>query len=346
MKKRLLSSCLLISLLFCLSACGGSEPEQVYLVSAVGFDGDGDGVTLSVEVPVSRAGDSKGLECKLFVGRGARVEDALREVTAGLSRELFFGHCALMVLGEGLSAEQSDEAFEFASSEVFISLAAQVVFTPNAKALLEGGGLSSPAAGYDLPAILRETEGLLGIRTHSQIYELRANASPDQPTLLPYFLPSKEEDPQAAVFGGLAILRRGQETVLLEISDCVPYAILADLFFATDGAAGSFGGGTLRMTSSRLFGKETAEGLAFSMEISLYAERGVKGADLQALRTEIEETCVNAFYDLRARCGADVLFFRDRAKGLGAMDEAEYARLFATSTLSVSCLVSGKEGEK
>lgn len=336
----LLLSVLILPLL--LSSCGASEPEQVYLVSAVGFDGDVEGITLSIEVPMSRAGDSKGMECKLFTGRGTDAEEALRQVTVGLSRELTFEHCALMVLGEGLTAEQSDAVFAFASSGVLLPLAAQVVFTPNARTLLEGGGISSPAAGYDLPAILRETEELLGFRTRAQIYELRANDTPEIPTLLPYFIPTQEKATPAASFGGLALLRRGENHILLDVQSCLPYAILADLFHGTDGSAGSIGGGKLHLKSSSLRGSATEAGITFSLEVFLRAD-GMSREEREALQAQIECETVTLFGDLRARMSGDVFRFRERVKGLEEMDAGEFVRMLATSELIVACHVLGEE---
>ena len=94
---------LLLALPLLLAGCragGRSEPEQIYLVSAVGFDPDSNGgVRLSLEVPLTRESADESPAPALFTGEGGTVEEALRQIAAGLGRRLLFSHCALLVLG-------------------------------------------------------------------------------------------------------------------------------------------------------------------------------------------------------------------------------------------------------
>lgn len=334
--------CLLLCLVCFLASCGGSEPEQIYLVSAVGFDGDADGYTLTLEIPAGSTGAGGG-ERLLLEGRGSDVEQALRAITLGLSRELSFSHCALMVLGEGLTTLQSDAIFEFASSGVLLPLAAQVIQTPNARELLSSGNTPSPAAGYEIPSILREAEGIFGFETRSRIYELRANAKPNRPTVLPYFLPS---DKQTAVFGGLSVLQREKPAVRVDAASCTAYAILSDLFRETDGAPASFGEGRIQRIESHLTAEPFGDGLSFSLEVVLRAETCTDQDSAIALREEVERGTEALFSSLCAQANGDTVFFFDRAEGLEGMQEAEYALRFAKAQLSVHCRVIGGEEMK
>lgn len=338
-------SLLLVPCLLCSCGLDGrDEPEQVYTVSAVGFDGVGDRIRLTVEVPLSRESDTQSMETKLFLGEGRTVEEALRSVTVGLARELSFAHCALMVLGESLSAEQTDAVFSFAEKGESIPIAAEVVATPNAEDLLAGGSLSAPAAGYDIPSILREIKDLIGVETRSRIYELRAHHSENAPTVLPYFSAAREEDARTAVFEGLALLQRGKPTVYLDVTESVWYAVLCDRFCGTGGALGVFGDVEIERVRSELTVEPTSP-VTFVLTLRMRASKAGNVADLQSAEQQIKQAAEALFVSLRTRAGGDVFGFRERAKsGPSEWQEGDCSLYFADAVLRVNCKIEGARG--
>ena len=342
---------LLLALPLLLAGCragGRSEPEQIYPVSAVGFDPDSNGgVRLSLEVPLTRESADESPAPALFTGEGGTVEEALRQIAAGLGRRLLFSHCALLVLGDGLSREQMEAIFGFAESGVTLPLAAQVIAAPDAGALLRGGSLSTPAAGYDVPGIFRQVSGSLGLDVRCRIYELRADASPGRPVVLPLFRAAGEDAPEAAVFGGLRLLREGKPALELSPEQSVWYAMLTDRYDGENGSPGGLLGVRLRGVKSEIGAGRSGEDLWLSLALRMEAADRLPAGEADALCTRIEEGVRGLFLSLREQAGEDVFLLGDR---LARQDAAlwqelapDFARLFAGAELRVSCEIRAKE---
>lgn len=179
------------------TACGigGNEPEQVYLASAIGADADPEGgILLSIEVPLTRENEADHMVVRVFGGRGVTPEKALQDVLIGLDKQLLFGHCAVLALGETLSEEQREAVFAFSEETVGLPLSAVVISTPSAAELLAHGSLTASAAGYEIPNTLRlRAKQDPGVAV-CHFYEVLAN--PAEQTL-PRFCPSDDFHAQA-----------------------------------------------------------------------------------------------------------------------------------------------------
>lgn len=177
-----LALCLLMPLLASCRSVRGEEQEQGALVAAVGIDPDPAGVRLTFEVLVPREGI--GAEVRVLSAAGANAQEAYAALTADFPRGCLFGHCAVLVIGDGIPADVvagmlSDEA---------LPPEMQAVTAPQALALLSLGGSSTPAVGYDLQAILARHSGL-----RCRIYELMAGGKDEiSQDRLPRFVPAPE----------------------------------------------------------------------------------------------------------------------------------------------------------
>lgn len=180
--------CALIGCTLCLSLAScraqkGQEPEQGALVSAIGVDPDPAGVRLSLEILVPREGS--GSELRVLSAAGETAAAAFDAARSDFARELLFGHCAVLVFGEGLS----DAVLSGLLTDEGLPPEMQAVTAPDARALLCAGGQSTPAAGYDLQAILAGTPGV-----RCRVYELLCDGngriSADR---LPHFAVAPEE---------------------------------------------------------------------------------------------------------------------------------------------------------
>lgn len=176
---------LLLGAVLLLSSCrslGGTEPEQSALVSAIGVDAADGGVRLSFEILMPQADGADGFRARVFSAVGTDAGAAYRNICAGLPREPVFAHCAVLVLGDGISDADGDALLRNAS----LPPEMQVVSAPDAGELLSLGSLSTPAAGYDLQAILARSPG-----RSCRVYELLA-AGENWRAGLPRFLPAPE----------------------------------------------------------------------------------------------------------------------------------------------------------
>ena len=137
----LLCVCTAALSLFSCRGLRGQEPEQGALVAAIGIDAEEAGVRISLEVLVPREGDEA--ERLVLEAVGATASEAYGAALSGFPRAPLFGHCAVMVFGDGVS----DAALADLLSEDSLPPEMQVVTAPDAAALLALGGLSTPAAG-------------------------------------------------------------------------------------------------------------------------------------------------------------------------------------------------------
>lgn len=227
---------LLICLCTLATSCAETprEPEQVYLVSALGFDGGEMGYRISVEVPL--IGEKNGIASKVLCGEGATVEEALFQVTEGLSKELIYSHCALLILGNSLSRQQLVEVFAFAGNGEHIPLEARTVCADSAETLLSADGNFTTAAGYEIPEIFKRTCESLGVRLRYAIYELRADAPNGVPIPIPLF--GLAEGEQATAFlRGLRILRPNEQPLDLSVGELLPFSLLTNRFRGENGGA-------------------------------------------------------------------------------------------------------------
>ena len=161
---RLRALALLVLLTVGLSSCralGGQEPEQRALVSAIGIDPDPDGVRLSAEILVPL--ESSGSEVRVLSAVGDTAASAFDALRSDLPRNLLFGHCAVLVFGDGIAESAVAEIL----NDARLPPEMQAVTAADARGLLLAGGYATPAAGYDLQAILAANSGI-----RCRIYEL------------------------------------------------------------------------------------------------------------------------------------------------------------------------------
>lgn len=177
-----------------LSACRsfrGQEPEQGALVAAIGIDADGEkNIRVALEVLVPRDGDEA--DRRILQGFGATVSDAYRDALTGFPRAPLFGHCAVLIFGNGVS----DTVFKAVLAERSLPPEMQAVTSPNALTLLQTEKLSTPALGYDLQTILADHRDI-----HCRIYELTAQAEEIRRDSLPHFEPAPDGSGKAVIVG-------------------------------------------------------------------------------------------------------------------------------------------------
>ena len=308
-----------------LSSCHRyTEPEQIYPVSAIGFDGVDSGVRVTVEIPVvggETLSDSKAMR---FSQTGADVRDALRSMETGLPRALIFSHCALAVLGDSLSKEQMQEIFAFAGVEDGLPLAAEVVICPNAEQLLAAQPLSSIAVGYEIPQILEQERERRGAELPCEIYQLRAIVSPDLPVAIPRLDMNGEGEGMSSVrFAGLDILRPHDNSYRLAVSDCTPYAILTDTC-----TGGVWDGGQWRMLQTQVRVDENGQLQIF---LRLEMTGGRQGA-CDALAAELKQSTEELYRRVREDVEEDLFLLEERMARQGLKWEGQ-------QTVTVHCEV-------
>ena len=197
----------ILPLCLMLSACGAhtTEPEQLYLVSAIGFDRMDAGIRVVAEVPLTRENEADKMEVCVFAGEGATIPNALQQMKRGLGKELFFGHCALAVLGDGVEEDWLNSVLDFLNAED-VPLSVTVISAPDAQKLLARGSVAASAAGYEIPDILRLQIRESGLSLQCRLYEIETRKTD---FVLPRFEANGVENAAANRFCGTRNYRNG-----------------------------------------------------------------------------------------------------------------------------------------
>lgn len=160
------------------------EPEQAAVVAAVGVDvAEHGAVCVTVEVLIVVEG-TDGIERRLLSAKADDVASAYQSLLSGLPRAVLFGHCAVLVLGDGAT----DVLLSKLLQDPTLPPEMQVVTAPNAGTLLACEGISTPAMGYDIQAILGGERDV-----HCRVYELLADGKRVSMRTLPHFFPAPKE---------------------------------------------------------------------------------------------------------------------------------------------------------
>ena len=204
----------------CASVYGYSEPEEKYTVSALGFDSDGSG--FSVTARVSDDKDS-GDEARLFFGSGESVSAAMAHIKGADSKGLELSHLAAVVVGDGIGSEEMSEIFEFCRNNRDIAVGVCFAASHSAENLI-----SSPEwDGYELTGALRSGKGGSGYALGCRFYEIEnARLDRKESYRLPYF----SEWEEGYTLDGLKIYTAQGETVRLDRSESAYYMMVRGLF--------------------------------------------------------------------------------------------------------------------
>ncbi|MCI6502383.1 MAG: hypothetical protein MSA49_04025 [Clostridia bacterium] len=201
----------------CSAIPGYTEPEDQYIVSALGFDvRDG---FLSVTARVDRADGAKPL---VFEGQGKNVEYAISHLGGSDEKRLETGHCALLVIGAGVTPSYLAEILSYCGRNDNITVAAHVAAAFDAGALLR----TESGSGYRLIGALRAKGDGTGLGEESRFYEIEEARATKGSFALPYFYISEEE---TGLFG-LKVYADDAETCILDRRESAFFRILCGKF--------------------------------------------------------------------------------------------------------------------
>ena len=309
----------LCALLLC-SCRYHTEPEQIYPVSAMGFDCAEEGIRVTVEIAAAEGGEHSRTEAVCFSQTGESVEQALKSMADGLPRAMIFSHCALAVLGDGLTKEQMQEIFAFAGVENGLPLAAELVVGANAEALLRSERLSLAAAGYEIPEILERERSRRGAELPCQLYRLRAVFSPDLPISLPRF---EVTEHSAVRFVGVDILRPYADPYRLTAEECTAHAILTNTY--TGGSGNEI---RWKLIRERIR-VPAANAITLHLRLRMTGETEREAA---RLAEELKQRAERLYQRVTTETGEDLFLLEQRLKRQGAHWNAQ-------AVLTVECEV-------
>lgn len=214
-------------LVSCSAIPGYSEPEDRFIVSALGFDVIDGAMRVSAQI-VAGEGEPE----RVCVGKGESVEQAMAHIEGADAKQLETSHCALILIGDSVEKEALAEILDYCRRNDDITIGAKVASAHDAGALLSLEG----ADGYELLGALRESSDGAGFAGGSRFYEIeeiRASKKEGAVYHLPYF----SADGEIYTVAGLKIFKDDGAVVRLDRSESAYYMMIKDEF---DGGSADF----------------------------------------------------------------------------------------------------------
>ncbi len=160
MKIRLILTVLCLLLL---SGCAGQDPNEKYMVSALGFSTVASDVKITLQVSSAESQDEK----TLIQGSGKTVSDAFDNAKASFSKTPSFGHCEAVVLSDDLDAQKVNDVINLLDT-LGISLQSRIVCCDSASNLLKGN-----LSGEEIVALIKQSDKNFGFGGNTALFEIK-----------------------------------------------------------------------------------------------------------------------------------------------------------------------------
>ena len=219
---KIIAACTLViaaaSLFSCSMIPGYAEPEEQAIVSAIGFDADGELLTVTIQLA-----ESENEKNRTVSGSGRSIESAISSISASETRSLEVSHLAVIVLGNGIDRARFEMVLDFCKRNEELSISAMLISASNARTLL-----SSPdASGYKLTGVITSERESSSFGREARLYRvLNSLLSSDPVFFLPHFI---ARDGGFELYGG-KIYRGGEPLTLLNRTESAYYMMMRGLF--------------------------------------------------------------------------------------------------------------------
>lgn len=326
---KILPLLLMLSLAGCRSDALYREPERQYLVSAVGFDREDEGLKVTLEVVIFSVGEAEGgIESRTFSGVGQTIKSALGSLSGEVSKKLLYGHCALIVLGETLTPEEVGEVLDFCDSENELPISSSLVSSPDAAALLACQSISTPVTGYDITGVIKQKSEDWGIGLSNRLYEVKGRRGGGKGCFaLPSFRVSGGNEQQLYTFTGIRIYENDSPSLLFDLPEGALYSLLTGtyksgtFYFETGGRIYQ---PDIKRATAAVRAEEDSGRLSITIKMKLRLYRGQSDkTDPLTLASALEERATEFFSSVRARSVTDIFELSSRVAGYdgGDIDE-------------------------
>lgn len=155
----------------CKNMSDDSSPNDKRLVSAVGFEPSNHGMTAFVE-SVEADGEGK-VTPHIIKKEGSDAAALLSLIKADSTRSLSFRHTSVVIFGEGLTKEQTDDILNTLINGGEVPLSVKTVAVKNVDEVFSSRDGGEKSVGYEISDLLEQTAKQLGIGAHSTLYEIK-----------------------------------------------------------------------------------------------------------------------------------------------------------------------------
>lgn len=206
----------------------GTETNQKYIVSAIGFDNVDNKINVSLEtLIVNSENASEEQNLQILSGSGATVDEALEEIGKSLAKPLLLSHCGILVFGETLTPEQIDEICDYCFRKNEITLSVYVVSSKNGAKLLNCRPISSVAVGYDVIGLIEEQSTRTGVNYKNRYYEVEASRERVESIFTASVIEVEEEKFK---INGMSIYVDDQLTAVIDNHQSIIYSMLTGTY--------------------------------------------------------------------------------------------------------------------
>ncbi len=195
-----------------------NELNMQELVLGVGIDTKKDGVTVTIQT--AGEGDAAGA---VYMTEGAGFFDAVRNATSSVGKKLYWGHCRLLVLGEGAAEKEIPEVLDVLrrSQDVYMNISASVARGSSAEEIISAKTKSGGAAAetvYDMFSNAANSKRFFDV----QIWEMLRSESESHAYVLPTI---SLQDGEVRVGGG-AVIKDGALAGFLDDEQMLLYTLM------------------------------------------------------------------------------------------------------------------------
>lgn len=295
--------CLLAAISLCISLCGCSYKRMLagsgaeYIISAMGFDQNGDELTVILEAVIINSEDADvDKKTSLLKGTGKNTDTAFAQALQSATEAVMLSHLGAVVIGNGVSAENFKEINDWFYNKRDTTLSTFFVSTENAEKLLSCETVSSVAVGYDIVGMLEQNSGETGIDYKNRFFQIEgAYKNKTDTVALPYF----SQDEESFSLEGIQIFSKLSPALQLTDEQAFYYSLARDA--QTQGTV-TLQNQKLDITSAHTSYKLKNDNIEMRISLKLRQDE----IPVSKLKNGINE-----LYELSAKSGTDIFSLED-----------------------------------
>ena len=325
----LLSFILILPLCGCSFKVNSLEKGLEALVSAIGFNQQGDVFSIYIEtVTVNSESSEADKKLTRTEGNGKNLADAYNDACRKTVRPFMFSHCAVAILGDGITAKRTREICRFLYNKDEINLALRFLYTDSPKELLSCETVASVAVGYDLVDALDRQSDYSGTIFKNRFYEVEAVR---KKAINIFTLPEFTVKNKAYEKTGSVIFRNDEPIMWLDEEETFIYSI----------AAGTQRNGTVLLNGKEYSIKKLETEHKFSMDKRLQTKLDINielkgdGRPKSDIAASVSELFINSKLK-----GADIFLFGEiiekKEAKIWKQIEHDYYTIYKNSQLAVT----------
>ncbi len=173
MIRRLLSFFLVVCACANLCSCSDyRELEKGYLITALCFSDEGEDLTVKLETLFPASDSNSAPKTEILTASGKNALGALDNLELTLTRQLYFDHCAALIVENSIDREQLNDIISYCNENKRLNEGLYVVFADDIDNVLEIEPVSN-AVGFDIMNLMKKLKSKNKIDYKNRFYEMK-----------------------------------------------------------------------------------------------------------------------------------------------------------------------------